>query len=69
MVVITKNFYITLAIAACILFVGGFLFRHSEMGSFATVAAAFGIGLSLLHVLDDRERRRKRDTGDGAVDR
>jgi hypothetical protein len=60
MVVITRNFYITLALAACILLAGGFLFRHSEIGSFATLVLAFGGGLSLLHLLDDRERRRKR---------
>jgi hypothetical protein len=59
MVVITRNFYITLALAACVLFIGGFLFRHSEVGSFATLVVAFVGGLSLLHLLDDREWRRK----------
>jgi hypothetical protein len=64
MVVITRNFYITLALAACVLLVGGFLFRHSEIGSFATLVVAFVGGISLLHVLDDREHRRKKaETG------
>jgi hypothetical protein len=69
MVVITKNFYITLALAACVLFVGGFLFRHSEIGSFATLVVAFVGGISLLHVLDDRERRRKEKTARQSVDK
>lgn len=68
-VVITKNFYITLALAGCVLFAGGFLFRHSQAGAFATVTVAFVGGISLLNVLDDRERRRKREAGDGSIDR
>lgn len=60
MPLITRNFYFTLLIAISILFVGGFLFRDSEVGSFATLAASFGIGLGLLEILDERERRRKR---------
>ncbi len=59
MVVITRNFYITLGLATCVLLVGGFVFRHSEAGSFLTLVVAFVGGLSLLHVLDDRERQRK----------
>jgi hypothetical protein len=69
MVVITKNFYITLAIATCILLVGGFLFQHSEIGSFATLILAFVGGLSLLHVLDDREFRSKEQDAKRSVDR
>lgn len=68
-VVITKNFYITLALAACVIFGGGILFRHSEIGVFATEVLAFVGGISLLNVLDDRERRRKREAGDGSIDR
>jgi uncharacterized membrane protein len=60
MVVITRNFYITLALAASVLLVGAVVFRHSEIGSFATLTVAFVGGLVLLHVLDDREHRRKR---------
>jgi Sec-independent protein secretion pathway component TatC len=69
MVVITKNFYITLALAACVIFAGGILFRHSQIGVFATLILAFGGGLSLLQFLDDRERRRKREAGDDSLDR
>lgn len=64
MVVITKNFYITLALAACVIFAGEIFLRHSQIGVFATLIVAFGGGLSLLQFLDDRERRRKeKDTG------
>ncbi len=59
MVVITKNFYITLVLAAGIVFVGEVLFRHSQIGMFATLMLAFGGGISLLEFLDERERRRK----------
>jgi hypothetical protein len=69
MVVITKNFFITLALAACVLLIGGFLFRHSEIGSFVTLAVAFVGGISLLHVLDDRERDRKDADAELPVDR
>jgi hypothetical protein len=62
-VVITRNFYLTLLLAACILGSGGFLFRDSEAGSFATVIVAFGVGLGLLEILDDRDRRRKQSSG------
>jgi hypothetical protein len=69
MVVITRNFYIVLVLAACVLLVGGFLFRHSEIGSFATLALAFVGGISLLNVLDDREQRRKEREVGRTVDR
>jgi hypothetical protein len=42
-----------------ILFSGGWLLRHSEAGVQVVVVAAFAIGLTLLHVLDDRDRRRE----------
>jgi hypothetical protein len=57
---ITRNFYLTLLISACILLVGGFLFRHSEAGSFATAFLSFAVGFTLLQVLDDRDRRPKK---------
>lgn len=59
MVIITRNFYISLAIAIVILFGGGFLFRGSETGSGAAMVLAFAVGLTLLHVLDGRDQRRK----------
>jgi hypothetical protein len=58
-----RNFFITLGIAVCILFVGGFIFRDSAAGSQLSVVAAFAIGLTLLNVLDARERSRKRGKG------
>jgi hypothetical protein len=56
---VTRNFYISLLVANGILFLGGWLLRDSEAGVQAVVVAAFAIGLTLLHVLDDRDRRRK----------
>jgi len=61
MVVITKNFYITLGLAFCVLLVGRFLFRDSEIGLFATLMLAVVGGLSLLHFLDNRQHRRERE--------
>jgi hypothetical protein len=60
---ITRNFYITLLIAVCILFTGGFLFRDSEAGMFATAFLSFAIGHTLLEVLDNRDRRRNKQRG------
>jgi hypothetical protein len=60
---VTKNFWITLFLAACVLGVGGTVFRDSEAGSFLVLIVAFGGGLTLLHLLDDRERRRKQSGG------
>lgn len=57
--VITRNFYISLLVFNGILFPGGWLLRHSEAGVQAVVVVAFAVGITLLHVLDDRERRRK----------
>jgi hypothetical protein len=54
-----RNFFTTLAIAVCILFVGRFIFRDSAAGSQLTVVASFAIGQALLFVLDSRERRRR----------
>lgn len=55
----TRNFLISLFVAVCILFVGGFLFRGSEAGTQLAVVASFAIGLTLLNVFDSRERRAK----------
>jgi len=57
---ITRNFYISLAVFNLILFSGGWLLRHSEAGVQAVVVVAFIVGLTMLHVLDDRDRRRTR---------
>jgi hypothetical protein len=43
-----------------ILFGGGLLLRHSEAGVQAVVVVAFVVGLTMLEVLDDRDRRRTR---------
>ncbi len=58
---ITRNFYISLLVFNAILFSGGWLLRGSEAGVQAVVVTAFAIGLTLLHVLDDRDRRRKQN--------
>jgi hypothetical protein len=57
---ITRSFYISLVVFNLILFVGGWLLRHSEAGVQAIVVVAFTVGLTVLHVLDDRDRRRMR---------
>ena len=57
---ITRNFYISLVVFNLILFGGGWLLRHSEVGVQAIVVVAFTVGLTLLQVLDDRARRRMR---------
>lgn len=59
MPIITRNFYISLAVAILILFGGGLLFRDSEPGPQIAMVMAFAVGLTLLHVLDDRDQRRK----------
>lgn len=60
---ITRNFYISLLIFNVILFAGGWLLRDSEAGVQAVVIMAFAVGLTLLHVLDNRDRRSKRSGG------
>ena len=57
---ITRNFYISLLVFNVILFGGGLLLRHSEAGVQAVVVVAFIVGLTMLEVLDDRDRRRTR---------
>jgi hypothetical protein len=59
---ITRNFYFTQLIAMGIIIVAGSLFRDSEIGMFAALMAAFVIGLTLLDVLDDREKRRHEES-------
>lgn len=54
-----RNFYISMAIAILILFSGGFLFRSSESLTWAVQILSFSVGLTLLHVLDGRDQRRK----------
>jgi hypothetical protein len=55
-----RNFFTTLGIAVCIVVLGRILFQDSAAGSQLSVVAAFAIGLTLLNVLDARERSRKR---------
>ena len=57
---ITRNFYISLVVFNLILFVGGWLLRDSEAGVQAVVVLAFAVGLTMLEVLDSRDRRRTR---------
>ena len=57
---ITRNFYISLVVFNLILFGGGLLLRHSEAGVQAVVVIAFAVGLTMLEVLDGRDRRRSR---------
>jgi hypothetical protein len=54
-----RNLFISLAVAVCILFSGGLLFRGSEAIAALTMIASFGIGQVVLFVLDARERRRE----------
>jgi len=63
MALITRNFYISLLVFNVILFAGGWLLRDSEAGVQAVVVVAFAVGLTLLHVLDDRDRRGRRSRG------
>jgi hypothetical protein len=53
-----RNFLASLLATACILFVGGLLFRDSAAGIQLSVVAALAVGHTLLFVLDGRERRR-----------
>jgi uncharacterized membrane protein len=64
MPVITRNFYFSLFFMACVLAIGGILFHDSEVGSYVVVGVAFFGGLTLLDILDSRERRRNQG-GDG----
>ena len=59
MAMIARNFYISMTIAVIILFSGGFLFKGSEGLMWVVQILSFSVGLTLLHVLDDRDRRRK----------
>jgi hypothetical protein len=57
-----RNIYISVAVMAGILFPGALLLRHA--GGAANVAVlilTFTVPLIVLHTLDDRERRRKRN--------
>jgi hypothetical protein len=54
-----RNVYISLLAFNGIIFPGGWLLRDSEAGVQAVVVVAFAISLTLLNVLDDRDRRRE----------
>lgn len=54
-----RNVYISVLAFNGILFPGSWLLRDSEAGVQVVVVVAFAISLTLLHVLDDRDRRRK----------
>jgi hypothetical protein len=57
MKVFDRAFGVSLFVFACILFGGGLLFRHSEVGTYASTAIALLVGPVLLVVLAARERR------------
>jgi hypothetical protein len=59
MVMITRNFYISLATAALVLFSGGLLFRGSEAGTQVVVVLTFAAYFTVAEVLDGRDRRRR----------
>lgn len=61
---IKRNFYLCLAVAVCVLTVGGFLFHDSEVGDYVVPGVAFFGGLILLNVLNDREWRRQQRSGE-----
>lgn len=54
---IDRAFIVSLLVFVGILFGGGFLFRGSEVGMYASTAVAFVVGPVLLVVLDIREGR------------
>lgn len=54
-----RNIYISLLAFNGIIFPGSWLLRDSETGVQTVVIVAFVISLTLLHVLDDRDRQRK----------
>jgi len=64
MPVITRNFYLTLFLSACIFVAGGLLFQGSEAGAYVVVGLGFFGCLILFNILEDRERRRRRRSGE-----
>ena len=54
---IDRAFVVSLLVFACILFGGGLVFRHSEVGGYASALGAFLVGPALLVLLDTRKDR------------
>jgi uncharacterized membrane protein YczE len=54
-----RAFWISQLVAFLILAVGVWLVNASELGTFPVMVASFGIGITLFHKLEDREKRRK----------
>jgi hypothetical protein len=57
MSVIDRGFVVAYFVFACILVIGGVLFRDSEAGVQASTAVAIVVGSVLLCVFDTREER------------
>ncbi len=54
-----RAFWISQLVAFVILTVGVWLVNASELGTFPVMVASFGIGITLFHKLEDREKRRE----------
>jgi hypothetical protein len=54
-----RNIYFSLFAMACVLTVGGFFFRNTEVGGYLVPGIAFFGSLVLLDVLNTRDRRRR----------
>jgi preprotein translocase subunit SecG len=55
-----RNIYISLVVFVCILFPAGILLQDSEAAVQAVVVVAFVACFTVLHTLDERQRRRER---------
>jgi hypothetical protein len=51
--------YIALGVGLGILFPGTLVFRHDETASLVVVLLTFTVGITVLHTLDARQRRRE----------
>jgi hypothetical protein len=54
-----RNIYISFLSFVCIVGPGAFIFRNSEAATFAVEFVGFVVCFTLLHVLDDRDSRRR----------
>jgi hypothetical protein len=54
-----RNMYIALGVGLGILFSGTLVFRHDETASLVVVLLTFTVGITVLHTLDARQRRRE----------
>jgi hypothetical protein len=57
-----RNIYISLCASLCTLFPGAFLLRDAGEGpNFLLLIVTFATAFTVLHKLDDRQRRREQD--------